>query len=178
MNLPSSIMQVPRHITSPNATIISLLLLQAFQRVRREIPGATLHLVGQERIPRMEGLVNHGFVNQREVLVELMRRAHVLALPSFVDRNPISVLEAMACGTPCVTSNYAAIPEILGDAGIAVSSGNCEELSSALIRVLTDRELSAQLGSAGRRRFETKYNWDVAWEIIRREIIVALGEVI
>jgi glycosyltransferase involved in cell wall biosynthesis len=150
------------------------LLMQAFQLVRQEIPDAVLHVVGQDRLPTAPGVVNEGFVRDRQRLVALMRTAHVFALPSLVDRNPISVLEAMAAATPCVTSDYAAIPEILGNAGIAVPSGDVAALAKALVTVLRDRALAAQLGAAGRARFEQRYNWDRVWEIIRREMTAAL----
>jgi glycosyltransferase involved in cell wall biosynthesis len=150
------------------------LLMQAFQLVRREIPDAVLHIVGQDRLPTAPGVVNEGFVRDRQRLVALMRAAHVFALPSLVDRNPISVLEAMAASTPCVTSDYAAIPEILGDAGIAAPSGDISALAEALLTILRDSALAARLGAAGRARFEQRYNWDRVWEIIRAEVMAAL----
>lgn len=150
------------------------LLMRAFQLVRREIPDAVLHVVGQDRLPEAPGVVNEGFVRDRQRLVALMRAAHVFALPSLVDRNPISVLEAMAAATPCVTSDYAAIPEILGDAGIAAPSGDVDALAGALITILRDDALARRLGAAGRARFEQRYNWDRVWEIIRAEMRAAL----
>ena len=77
--------------------------MQAFEHVRREIPDAQLHVVGQDRLPHAEGVVNHGFVRDRARILGLMRAAHVFALPSLVDRNPISLLEAMAAFSraPC-----------------------------------------------------------------------------
>jgi glycosyltransferase involved in cell wall biosynthesis len=150
------------------------LLLSAFEQVRREIPDAELHIVGQDRLPNVAGVVNHGFVRDRQRIVALMREAHVFALPSLVDRNPISVLEAMAAATPCVTSDYAAIPEILGDAGLATPSGNVDALARALVTILRDHALAAQFGAAGRKRFEQRYNWDSVWKIIRAEMIASL----
>lgn len=150
------------------------LLLDAFQIVRRDVSDAVLHIVGQDRLPKAPGIVNHGFVRDRQRLVALMRAAHVFALPSLVDRNPISVLEAMAAFTPCVTSDYAAIPEILGNAGIAVPCGDANALARALIEILRDRVLAERLGAEGRRRFEERYNWDRVWEIIRVEMSAAV----
>jgi glycosyltransferase involved in cell wall biosynthesis len=150
------------------------LLLDAFAQIRHEIPEAVLHIVGQDRLPAMRGVVNHGFVRERERIVALMRSAHVFVLPSLVDRNPISVLEAMAAATPCVVSEYAAIPELLGDGGIAVACGDRQALARAVVDVLRDRELAARLGAAGRRRYEERYDWDRVWETMHREIKAAL----
>jgi glycosyltransferase involved in cell wall biosynthesis len=152
-------------------------LLAAYKIVRAAMPQVTLDIVGQDRLPEtLEGVTNHGFVRDRALLVELMRKAHVFTLPSLVDRNPITVLEAMSAGTPCVTSDYGAMPELLGDAGYAVKRDDPQALADALIKVLKDRELAMSLGQRGRKRFEEHYNWDVIWPRMCAEMYVALGE--
>jgi glycosyltransferase involved in cell wall biosynthesis len=151
------------------------LLMRAFERVRREMPDAQLHVVGQDRLPQAEGVVNHGFVRDRAKLVGLMRAAHVFALPSLVDRNPISILEAMATATPCISSDYGAMPEMVGDAGIVAPCGDVDALADALLRILRDAELARAMGERGRLRFERQFNWDSVWQVIQREIRGALA---
>src|SRR5262249_32945394 len=97
-----------------------LVLLKAFEQVRREIPDATLHVVGQDTLRAIPGLINHGFTKDRQKIVDLMRSAHVFTLPSLVDRFGIVLVEAMAASTPCVSSDYGALPEVVGDAGLIV----------------------------------------------------------
>lgn len=150
------------------------LLMKAFETVRREVPGAQLHIVGQDRLPQAEGVVNHGFVRDRKALLDLMRRAHVFALPSLVDRNPISILEAMASSTPCVASDYGAMPDMVGDAGLIAPCNDVGALAAALIRILSDSDYARQLGDRGRQRFEQIFNWDSVWKIIEREMRTAL----
>ena len=150
------------------------LLMKAFQTVRRALPQAELHIVGQDRLPEAEGVVNHGFVRDRNKLLGLMRTAHVFALPSLVDRNPISILEAMASATPCVASDYGAMPEMVGDAGLIAPCNDVEALAAALIRILQDADYARQLGERGRQRFEHLFNWDSVWKIIEREIRTTL----
>jgi len=151
------------------------LLLQAFERVRREIPDATLHVVGQDRLPTLPGLVNHGFVRDRQRLVELMRSAHVFTLPSLVDRFGITLVEAMATSTPCVSSDYGAMPEVVGDAGLVTPCNDVDALANALLTILRDETLARRLGMIGRRRFEQKYNWDSIWNVIQAEMRSALS---
>lgn len=152
------------------------LLLQAFELVKQEIPDAVLHVVGQEHLPEVSGMVNHGFVRDRNRIVELMRAAHVFALPSLVDRNPISILEAMAAATPCIASDYGAMPELVGDAGMIAPCNDVQALARALVTLLRDPALSAELGEKGRQRFDTKYNWDSVWQTVRTEIWDGLKE--
>jgi glycosyltransferase involved in cell wall biosynthesis len=151
-------------------------LLEAFERVRAEIPQAVLHIVGQDRLPNLPGVVNHGFVRDRQKIVSLMRAAHVFTLPSLVDRNPISILEAMAAGTPCVASDYGAIPDLVGDAGLIAPCSDVAALAAALIRILRDEPLSRRLGAVGRQRFEQVFNWETVWRVIKTEIHAALAE--
>lgn len=151
------------------------LLMKAFEVVRGEIPDAELHVVGQDRLPPAKGVVNHGFVRDRERLVALMRSAHVFALPSLVDRNPISILEAMAAATPCIASDYGAMPELVGDAGLIAPCNDLDALVKALLTILRDKSLARTMGERGRRRFQETYNWDSVWQVIQREMRAALA---
>lgn len=153
-----------------------LALLRAFARVRAAIPDAVLHIVGQDELPRVEGVVNEGFVRDRKRLIELMRAAHVFALPSLVDRFGIALVEAMATATPCVTSDYGAMPEVVDDAGLIVPCDDDEKLAAAIIKLLRDVPLSTQLGLIGRKRYEERYNWDSIWQIMHAEIESGLAE--
>lgn len=150
------------------------LLMQAFETVRNALPNAELHIVGQENLRGAPGVVDHGFVRDRKRLVELMRSAHVFALPSLVDRNPISVLEAMATSTPCITSDYGAMPELVGDAGLVTACNDANGLATALLTLLRDPQLARAMGNRGRLRFEQTYNWDSIWKVIEAEMRAAL----
>jgi glycosyltransferase involved in cell wall biosynthesis len=151
-------------------------LLSAFELVRRQRPDTVLHVVGQDRLPEVRNMINHGFVKDRETIVSLMRQAHVYTLPSLVDRNPITVLEAMASGTPCVTSDYGAMPEILGDAGRIAPCNDPEALARELITILDDPGLSKSLGENGRRRYQQLYNWDAVWRTVQSEMQAVLSQ--
>jgi glycosyltransferase involved in cell wall biosynthesis len=152
-----------------------LVLLEAFAKVRQSLPRTRLHVVGQERLPAAAGVVNHGFVRERARLVDLMRAAHVFALPSLVDRNPISLLEAMAAATPCVASDYGAMPGMVGDAGIIARCNDADALAAALLKLLTNKDFARALGERGRRRFQERYNWNSVWQVIQREMHEALA---
>lgn len=154
-----------------------VVLLEAFRKVREEIPDAVLHVVGQHALPmQVEGVVNEGFITDRTKLIALMRAAHVFTLPSLVDRFGIALVEAMATSTPCVTSSYGAMPEVVGDAGLVVPSNDADALAAALIRLLRNEAESREMGLRGRVRFERKYNWDTIWELISSEIRQGLNE--
>jgi starch synthase len=137
-------------------------LLRAFQRVRAQLPEATLQIVGvSDRIPG-EGVIDHGKISSRERLSELYAGARVFCLPSRYEPYGLALIEAMAHGVPCVGATVESIPEILdeGKAGVLVPPGDEEALADALLELLTDDELAGSLGSAGRQRVEAELTWD------------------
>jgi glycosyltransferase involved in cell wall biosynthesis len=153
-----------------------LVLLKAFERVRGKRPDAILHIVGQDRVPPTEGVINHGYMSDRNRIVTLMNEAHVFVLPSLVDRFGITLVEAMATGTPCVCSDYGAMPEIIGDAGLVAPAGDDELLADALLKILSDASLAKTLGSRGRKRYEDIYNWNRIWKVMYAEMLQVLDE--
>jgi glycosyltransferase involved in cell wall biosynthesis len=80
-------------------------------------------------------------------LMELLRCADAFALPSYVEGLPISLLEAMALGVPCVSTRVNAIPEALenGINGLLVDPGDSDGLADAILELKCDPELAARL---------------------------------
>jgi glycosyltransferase involved in cell wall biosynthesis len=93
-------------------------------------------------------------------LLALYQQADLLCLPTYGDTNPWVVLEAMACGTPVVSTPVGAIPEMLGDgrAGVVVPLGEPRALGEALDALLGDERRREQLGRAGRALCEQRYD--------------------
>lgn len=128
------------------------LLVDAFARVRRELPGVTLVLTGGrfERYASRDGVVTPGFISVDE-LAALYRGALALVLPSAEEGFGLPAAEAMACGTAVITSRAPALVEITGDAALHVDA-NADELAEAMLRVARDASLRASLGAKGRER--------------------------
>ncbi|MGH7698255.1 MAG: glycosyltransferase family 4 protein [Candidatus Dormibacteria bacterium] len=95
-------------------------------------------------------------------LAALMAGADAFCMPSLAEGFGLPVLEAMACGTAVVTSNRGSLPEVVGDAGLAVEP-TAEAVEDALAAVLTGARMRSQLGAAGRARAET-----MSWEATAR----------
>ena len=71
--------------------------------------------------------------------------ADALVFPSLYEGFGLPVLEAMACGTPVIAANAASLPELVGDAGILVAPRDVEGLAEAMIRLVEDEGLRADL---------------------------------
>ena len=91
-------------------------------------------------------------------LVTLYNMADVFAFPSFAEGFGVPPLEAMACGTPVITSNISSLPEVVGDAGLLIDPHNTGELSAAIMRILEDKQLQEDLRQKGFERVK-QFTW-------------------
>jgi glycosyltransferase involved in cell wall biosynthesis len=89
-----------------------------------------------------------GFV-PREDLPAFYNAAFLVVYPTLYEGFGFPVLEAMACGTPVVTSNNSSLPEVAGGVALLVDPRNPEEIADAVQRLLTDETLRAELSSLG-----------------------------
>ncbi|PZO59640.1 MAG: mannosyltransferase [Phormidesmis priestleyi] len=98
-----------------------------------------------------------------EQLPVLLRGALALTLPSLWEGFGLPVLEAMACGTPVITSNLSSLPEVAGDAAILVDPYNTDDIANAMKMVAKDADLRAQLSIAGLAQAQ-KFSWQKTGE--------------
>jgi glycosyltransferase involved in cell wall biosynthesis len=147
-------------------------LIEALAKVRAERPDAHLVVIGQPRhksavpaqIERL-GLTDAvqfvtGVSDQR--IVELYAEAEVAVVPSLYEGFSLPAIEAMACGTTLVTTTGGALPEVVGPSGIAamtVPTADPGALAQQIIDVLSDDELRARIGEAGRKRVLDRFTW-------------------
>ena len=105
-----------------------------------------------------ERVTFHGLVTGEKKLA-LLRRSAIFVLPSWNEGQPVSILEAMAAGTPCIATPVGAVAETIvhEETGLLVARQSPGELAEALLRLARDPGLRARLGEAARRRYETHY---------------------
>jgi glycosyltransferase involved in cell wall biosynthesis len=91
-----------------------------------------------------------GYVNDAD-LPALYSHAAAFAMPSLYEGFGLPILEAMACGTPVVTSRVSSLPEAAGEAALLVDPTDTGALADALRRVLSDSDLRHRLIERGLR---------------------------
>ncbi len=144
-------------------------LVRAMALVCEQVPGATCSIIGtgSER-QRLEGLASElgigkqvkflGRIERHDDVIAEMKRAWAFAFPSRVEGFGMVAVEAMACGTPHVSSDIPAVAEATGDGrgGFLVSPGSVEEMARRIVELLRDgrlRQAKAKEGKEHAKRF-------------------------
>jgi glycosyltransferase involved in cell wall biosynthesis len=165
-------------------------LIRAFARVRGQEGNEDLRLVllgddvsryGSLRRTADEAGVRQdvrffGFV-PHETLAALYRMATVFAFPSLYEGFGLPPLEAMACGTPVVTSRLSSLPEVVGDGALLVDPYSEDEIAHGIARLLDDQDLRARLVERGLER-AASYSWERSVREIHSGYLKALGRTV
>jgi glycosyltransferase involved in cell wall biosynthesis len=146
-------------------------LIQAFHLVRRRgLDDLKLVLIGDEisRYASLRRAVHqhqlHKYVRflgylPEETLAVMYRLAGLFAFPSLYEGFGLPPLEAMASGTPVVTSNLSSLPEVTGDSAILVDPYDPEAIADGMHQVLTNDELRRELRQKGIARAR-QFSWE------------------
>jgi len=142
--------------------------LTAAAKVRAELPAARFLIVGDgETRPALEQLCQELglteaviFAGTRSDVPELLSLMDVVVLTSHMEANPVTILEAMACGKPFVAPRVGSIPETIveGETGYLTTPGSDEETAARLLDILRSPERAAAMGQAARRRVVDHYS--------------------
>lgn len=111
-----------------------------------------------------------GFVPDAE-LAHLYRRAYALAMPSLMEGFGLPPVEAMACGTPVLSSRAGSLPEVVGDAGVFFDPTDVAAMARAIRNLLDDpaeRDRLAGLALSRSRRF--------TWEAAAQSLLACFAE--
>ena len=114
-----------------------------------------------------------GFVNG-EPLEELYSNCYAYVLPSDVEGMPMSLLEAMAYGRCCVTSDIPECADVLAGTGVTFPKGSADALRGALESILADSTKRDNLGASAKARVASTYTWD---SVVERTLAVYGGDV-
>jgi len=146
-------------------------LIEAFAALRRRgFDDVTLLIIGDEisRLPALRRAVHSHKLHKHvrflgyladDMLAILYRLASVFVFPSLYEGFGLPPLEAMASGTPVVTSNVSSLPEVTGGAAVLVDPYDVDSIREGIERDLTDPALRAELRAKGIAR-SLEFSWE------------------
>jgi len=163
-------------------------VLRAFAIIQNRIPEARLIVAGDgpertslERLARELNLQNAEFTGRvgHERVVELYDSADIFLNGSEIDNQPLSLLEAFACGLPVVTTDAGGIPDMVvpGKTALVVPIGEYEQLASNALRLLDDSALAQGIIKQAREECQ-KYQWEAVrnqWLNVYYELAAGSG---
>lgn len=112
------------------------------------------------------GRVEEGFLSS------VYRGAIALVFPSLYEGFGLPVIESMACGTPVITSNTTALPEVAGDAALLVDPTDVAAITGAIEAIVGDETLRARLSAKGLERAKA-----FSWDLVADRVKAVLSEV-
>lgn len=103
------------------------------------------------------------YVTYKE-LPKIINQAIALVFPSLWEGFGFPVLEAMACGTPVITSNLSSLPEVAGNAAILINPYNIKEITDAMQQIATDKALRSHLCVEGLKQ-ANNFSWEKTGQV-------------
>lgn len=156
----------------PRKNIITI--LQVVQKLKtQQIPvqfwkvGADFTLGQKEWIQahNLQSSVTYLGKPDQPSLLQLYNAADMLLAPSTHEGFGITLLEAMACGTPVITANTSAMPEVVSDAGVLIDPLNIEAIAAAILHLRQDHTYRQTLIQKGLERVKA-FTWEAVSEAI------------
>ncbi|MFZ2499808.1 glycosyltransferase family 4 protein [Methanosarcina sp.] len=155
-------------------------LLEAISQLKKRIPEIKLLKIGNSQVPGarekllelietlglQEEVIFVGYVSENDI-TKYYNAADLFVYPSLYEGFGMPPLEAMACGTPVVTSNVTSLPEVVADAAITIDPHEVNAFVEAMYNVLTDEKLRENMIDKGLKRAQL-FNWERSAEEMHR----------
>lgn len=187
VNIPDSVAEFP---DSPPVKLCFIkvhykkygpdILLRAMAAVAKEIPDIKLSIAGYGEMTQslkqmaqdlhLEKNVEFvGFIDNREIY-PFIQKHHIMVMPSVLESESfgVAVLEASVCRRPVIASRVGGVPEVMrdGETGLLVPAGDVDQLATAIIRLVKDRELSVRMGDRGYEFVKENYDWEKSLDMM------------
>lgn len=153
-------------------------VIAAMSRVREVRPDAHVVIAGNG-VPVSAAALDAaganlvGYVPRDDLINEILPSCQIFVYPSHFDGLPLTLLEALATGLPCVVSDYFALPEIVGPGGRVIKEGDSNALAEAVLDLLepTANDVAAR---AANDRYESTFNPAIVLPLLRANYEAAM----
>ena len=148
--------------------------INAATQLQARLPEVVFQIVGEpdlgnpsaipeSEIDSWESLPNVRYLGRRSDIADILKGSHIVCLPSYREGLPKSLLEALSCGRPIITTDVPGCREVCADGvnGLLVPARDSIALSNAIEKLATNPELRQAMGRAGRLRAESEFSNEI-----------------
>ena len=147
-------------------------LINALPRVLEDFPETHLMVIGKSpNKSKIRKLIDDLHLNERisfksnlseEEIVDIYHTSQIAVIPSLYEGFGFGAGEAMACGTPLISTDSGGLKDVIGDSAIKIASGSIEEIENKIIFLFKDSQKREQLSLKGRKRMEDLFDWKIS----------------
>ena len=146
-------------------------LINALPRVLKDFPETHLMVIGKSpNESKIRKLIDDLHLNERisfksnlseEEIVDIYHTSQIAVIPSLYEGFGFGAGEAMACGTPLISTDSGGLKDVIGDSAIKIASGSIEEIENKIISLFQDPKQREKLSLKGRSRMEDLFDWKI-----------------
>ena len=143
------------------------LFVEAAMRIKAVAPQTHFLMIGdgamkEALLQKARGMPHLHILGYREDISACLAALDILLIPSLNDGFNLVAVEAMASSKPIVATSVGGLPEVIGDGGILVRSGDTGRMAKEAIKLLNSPTLRKEIGARGRKRAEALFSWDIS----------------
>lgn len=143
------------------------LFVEVATKIGNARPRAHFLIVGdgpmkEELMKKAQGMPHLHIMGFREDIADCLAALDILLIPSLNDGFNLVAVEAMASFKPIVATSVGGLPEVIGNGGIFIRSGDTSRMAKETIKLLNSPGLRKKIGARGRKRTEALFSWDVS----------------
>jgi len=175
----------PFHPEVPGPVVVTLVsrilrdkgvleFIDAASQLQTRVPEVIFQIVGEpdlgnpSAIPQSDidswvSLPNVSYLGRRSDIADILKGSHIVCLPSYREGLPKSLLEALSCGRPIITTDVPGCREVCNDGvnGLLIPARDSSALSHAIEKLALNQDLRQAMGRAGRVRAESEFSNEI-----------------
>ena len=147
-------------------------LIKALPRVLKDFPESHLIVIGKSpHESKIRKLIDDLGLSERisfrsnlseEEVIDIYHTSQIAVIPSLYEGFGFGAGEAMACGTPLISTDSGGLKDVIGDCAIRIRSGSVDDIEREIINLFNSAEKRRELSLKGRSRMEDLFDWKIS----------------